>query len=154
MGRVAELGPSACPTPLPHCRHPAREIQRKPIKLGNLGCQFRVGHFSWACFGPGNSRPLVGERENPMSVYPLELQRKIDRRWFHRSEETVSLRRHPKSLGDFSKGESAEDSNTRSPPTLASSAKPPPTLLVKTWFAHPFLRTLHPSPAVPFSLDR
>jgi len=63
-----------------------------------------------------------------MSVYPLELQRKIDRRWFHRSEETVYLRTHPKGLSDFSR-ESAEDSNTRSPPTPASSAKPPTTLL-------------------------
>src|SRR6266702_8896479 len=73
------------------------------VRLGNFGCYYELASSLGLIFDPGNMGQL-SLRGNPMStVYPLELQRKIDRRWFHRSEETAPLRRPPNRLTEFSR---------------------------------------------------
>src|SRR5947207_15771179 len=58
------------------------------------------------------------------AIYPLHLQREIDRRWLQRSEETASVRARLKVI-DFLRGAGVthEDCDAATPPAGASSAK-------------------------------
>jgi hypothetical protein len=59
------------------------------------------------------------------AVYPLHLQREIDRRWIRRSEGTASVRARLKALSDVSSeaAVASEDCDAAAPSTGTSSAK-------------------------------
>ncbi len=70
------------------------------IKLGNFDVRFRVDQLCRTRLALERSSllwlmrsGLLKDRVSPMSViYPLHLQRKIDRRWFQRAEQATSAR--------------------------------------------------------------
>ena len=62
------------------------------------------------------------------AIYPLHLQREIDRRWLRRSEETTSARARLKGLSDFLRKAAVvpENCNAAALPTVPRAARSPP----------------------------
>jgi hypothetical protein len=94
-----------------------------------------VSNFAQTPLGPCaylSNAGLVLRSVNPMpAIYPLHLQREIDRRWLRRSEETASVRARLKGMSDFLRKAAVapENCDAATPPTAASSAKRSTTLL-------------------------
>jgi len=65
------------------------------------------------------------------AIYPLHLQREIDRRWLRRSEETTSVRARLKGMSDFLRKAAVapENCDAAAPLAGASSAKRSTTFL-------------------------
>jgi hypothetical protein len=66
------------------------------------------------------------------AIYPLHLQREIDRRWLRRSEETTSVRARLKGMSVLLRKAAVAPENcdtVGAAPTRASSAKRSTTLL-------------------------
>ena len=98
--------------------------------MGNLARGPGFGQLSRTRFGADAIGPFVKEPMSPMSaVYPLHLQREIDRRWLRRSEETASVRARLKEMRDLLREAAvAPEDCYAAGPLPASSAKRSTTL--------------------------
>jgi hypothetical protein len=89
------------------------------------------------------SKPLVKDSVSPVSaVYPLHVQRQIDRRWFQRLEQTASVRMRLKAMLDIFERGGRSPSRRRTTPVVdvastrcAGFDTPPITRRARDWSA-------------------
>ncbi len=100
--------------------------------MGNLARGPGFGQLSRTRFGADAIGPFVKEPMSPMSaVYPLHLQREIDRRWLQRSEQTASFRARLKVMIDGLREAAVTHEQDERPPSLMLRPQGAPSSMLR-----------------------